>query len=291
MTRPFVAFNDVSFTYGALGQFLLEHQSVDFPPGWTGVVGPNGAGKTTVLLLATGALGPTAGSVRVTGAAIYCPQRTDDPPDGLAGFLTRPDGRAGELVGRLAIKADYHRRWPTLSHGERKRAQLAMALWRQPGVLAVDEPTNHLDAGSRALLADALGNFKGVGLLVSHDRELLDRLCDQSLFLDPPPATLRTGGYTATSAEAQREEACHRKTLDRAVRNRNKLRRERTLRREEARGRRRNDPSVGSLRRTTTPSPRSTAPSCRARTRQPAIGCASSTVGCDRPRMPWPRFG
>jgi ATPase subunit of ABC transporter with duplicated ATPase domains len=70
----------------------------------------------------------------------------------------------------------------------------------------VDEPTNHLDLEARDLLAGALKMFKGVGLLVSHDRELLDALCGQCLFLDPPEARMRPGGYTKGFREACREE-------------------------------------------------------------------------------------
>jgi ATPase subunit of ABC transporter with duplicated ATPase domains len=96
-----------------------------------------------------------------------------------------------------------------LSHGERKRAQIAVALWRRPLVLALDEPTNHIDLDARRLLARALRSFRGVGLLVSHDRELLDALCSQSLFFEPQGPVMRPGGYTKATglAEADQEEA------------------------------------------------------------------------------------
>ena len=74
-------------------------------------------------------------------------------------------------------------RWPTLSHGERKRAQIAVALWQQPDVLLLDEPTNHIDITAHELLIEALTSFRGIGLLVSHDRDLLDLLCQQCIFL------------------------------------------------------------------------------------------------------------
>ena len=63
------------------------------------------------------------------------------------------------LRGKLFIGDDWAERWATLSHGERKRAQIAVALWQQPEVLLIDEPTNHIDAGARALLCEALPPF------------------------------------------------------------------------------------------------------------------------------------
>ena len=107
------------------------------------------------------------------------------------------DGAAWQLKGRLALEADWLERWESLSHGERKRAQIAVALWLEPPVLAVDEPTNHIDTQARALLEGALRDYRGVGLLVSHDRDLLDRLCRQCLFLDPPGAHFATWGLFA----------------------------------------------------------------------------------------------
>ena len=78
--------------------------------------------------------------------------------------------------------------------GERKKLQIAAALFRQPDVLCIDEPTNRLDAGTRELLMRELKKFQGIGILVSHDRELLDSLCDQCLFLEHGKAVLRPGG-------------------------------------------------------------------------------------------------
>ena len=91
----------------------------------------------------------------------------------------------------------------TLSYGERKRAQIGVALWLEPEALAVDEPTNHLDMDARDLLTEALHSFTGIGLLVSHDRELLDSLCHQCLFMDPPEVVLRPGGYTKGLLQAE----------------------------------------------------------------------------------------
>jgi ATPase subunit of ABC transporter with duplicated ATPase domains len=118
-----------------------------------------------------------------------------------------------------------------LSHGERKRAQIAVALWREPAVLALDEPSNHIDADARALLVRALTEFAGVGLLVSHDRALLDELCTHCLLLDPPDAVLRPGGVTAALKQQETDEQSARNAND-------VLRRTETRLREEAQRRR-----------------------------------------------------
>jgi ATPase subunit of ABC transporter with duplicated ATPase domains len=106
---------------------------------------------------------------------------------------------------RLGIKPDYGERWDSLSHGERKRVQLATALWKNPPLLAVDEPTNHLDKEGRALMATGLEGYEGIGLLVSHDRVLLDRLCRNCLFIRGGRGVLRPGGITQGLQEEERE--------------------------------------------------------------------------------------
>ena len=95
----------------------------------------------------------------------------------------------------------------SLSHGERKRVQIAIALWHQPDVLALDEPTNHLDAEAKHVLLAALKSFRGAGLLVSHDRDFLDALCSQCLFIFPPRITLRPGGVTRGMEQDRLEQA------------------------------------------------------------------------------------
>ena len=145
MRQAHVLLHHVSFTHTAASTPLFTNITAHFPPGWTGIVGANGAGKTTLLHLATGILLPQQGAVQAPADALYCPQRTESVPALFMEFLQATDGEVYTLKGRLGIADDWLQRWQTLSHGERKRAQLGVALWRQPPVLAVDEPTNHLD--------------------------------------------------------------------------------------------------------------------------------------------------
>ena len=224
----------ITFTYEGALKPLFDTVSASFPEGWTGIVGANGAGKTTLLRLACGEIEPQHGSIHRPARIIYCPQRTDDAPSLLREFMPALDAQACTLRGKLRIGEDWLCRWDTLSHGERKRAQIAVALWQSPGVLAVDEPTNHIDADARNLLMDALSAFRGIGLIVSHDRELLDTLCEQCLFIDPPNAVMRPGGYTEGSAQARREDEHLRDEYDRAKQTAKQITQEATRRRQDA---------------------------------------------------------
>ncbi len=230
----FLTFQDVLFTYDSLGQDLIAGLTAEFPIGWTGIVGPNGSGKTTILRLAAGEIEPQAGQIHRPGSVIYCPQRTDVPPASLGEMISSDDASARELCGRLGVREDYLQRWATLSHGERKRAQIAVALWLQPAALAVDEPSNHVDAAARDLLVERLADYGGVGLLVSHDRSMLDRLCGACMFVDPPTMVLRPGNYTHASAQHEKDLECLRKIRDEAGRQVHRLRREMIQRRETA---------------------------------------------------------
>ncbi len=196
MSPDNLIFKDVSFTYDVMSVPLLENINIHFSRGWTGIIGANGAGKTTVLKLAAGELLPGKGQITGSVNTIYCRQRTDAPPSGLNAFIESTDNDAFRLKGQLNIMDDWYKRWSSLSHGERKRAQIAAALWQRPQVLAVDEPTNHLDSEAREYLFDALKSFRGTGLLVSHDRELLDGLCRQCVFIEPPGAVMRPGNFS-----------------------------------------------------------------------------------------------
>ena len=230
----FLRFQKVSFTYSTMTRPLLVGLEAHFPLGWTGIVGANGVGKSTILKLAVGDLSPQSGTVHHLGSALYCAQRTDEPPDGLAEFIEASDRAAAVLRQRLSVGADWPGRWSSLSHGERKRAQIGVALWRQPDVLALDEPTNHIDAAARDLLIAALRGFRGVGLLVSHDRELLDDLCGQCLFIDPPDAAMRPGGVSAGSEQSRLEQESTRRRDDEAKHAVERLRRGVQRRREAA---------------------------------------------------------
>lgn len=214
----------VEFAHSGMTKSLFSDLTVQFSAGWTGVVGPNGAGKTTLLRVAVGELEPLGGSVQRQGLALYVAQRTDEAPEYFEDFIWAPD--ATVLKARLRVREDWPDRWATLSHGERKRAQIAVALWREPVVLALDEPSNHIDTEARRLLMEALNEFGGIGLLVSHDRTMLDELCSHCLMLDPPDAVLRRGGVTEAMAQQETDEKSVQATNDVMRRNEGRLKAE-----------------------------------------------------------------
>lgn len=228
-----LSFDSISFSYD-LGDDLFSDLTVSFTAGWTGIVGANGSGKTTLLRLACGELAPSRGVVHRPASVVYCPQRTDSPPIRLRDFLRSDNPLARELCGRLDIQQDYLRRWDTLSHGERKRAQIAVALWQEPDALALDEPSNHIDAAARDLLVRLLNEYPGVGLLVSHDRAMLDRLCRACLFVDPPQTIIRPGSYTVALAEHRKDIQRVRTLRQQASKEFHRLKREMVKRREVA---------------------------------------------------------
>lgn len=206
MGKQYLKFQNVTFLYDSASEPLFRNVSLHVASGWTGVVGPNGTGKTTFLKLATGLLEPNAGFINVCQNSVYCPQRTDDIPDKFNELIFTNTKSACIIKSRLGICDDWGQRWTTLSHGERKRAQIAVVLWLRPEVLTIDEPTNHIDSQACEIIIQALRSFKGVGLIVSHDRELLDLLCQQCFFIDPPSIIARPGGVTKGMEIAKAEQ-------------------------------------------------------------------------------------
>jgi ATP-binding cassette subfamily F protein uup len=178
-----------------------------------GIVGPNGAGKTTLLRLLTGELEPDEGAVRLgtnLETARYDQRREALDPDQTpwetlcpaGGDQVRVQGRFRHVVGYLRdfLFREDQARQPVkaLSGGERNRLLLAKILAEPKNLLVLDEPTNDLDMETLDLLEEVLGDFDGTLLLVSHDRDFLDRLVTSTIAFDGPPGRWReyAGGYS-----------------------------------------------------------------------------------------------
>lgn len=198
-------FHDLSFGYASAAGLLFEHLNAVFLPGWTGIAGFNGCGKSTLLKLAAGELTPETGQVGRNGSTCFCCQECDVLPPELTELLAATDLRACEIRCRFGLEAGWDERWESLSFGERKRAQLGCAFYVEPDILCLDEPTNHLDRDSVQMLKAAMREFYGIGLLVSHDRELLDAFCGQCLFISEEGATLRPGNWTEGRSQQEIE--------------------------------------------------------------------------------------
>lgn len=203
--------NSISYEYPAATEPILNGVSVTFKSGWTGIIGDNGCGKTTLARIAAGKLRPESGQVTPTVVTAYCEQNSSLRPPALEDFGLAYDRHAIMLRTHLGIEGDWPHRFDTLSSGQRKRLQVAVSLWREADLLVMDEPTNHVDATTRQTIANALGAYDGIGLLISHDRELLDQLCQQCLFFSAGEVTMRPGGYGRGTAQAslERRTAAH----------------------------------------------------------------------------------
>lgn len=227
-------FSSVSYTYPLAAEPALREVTTTFPAGWTGVVGDNGSGKTTLALIACGLLRPDAGSVSPALVASYCAQDASSAPANLEDFAYAYDQLALRLRNSLQIDDEWPWRYETLSGGQQKRLQVACAVWSGPDVLVMDEPTNHVDAETRKAIAAALTAFRGVGLLISHDRALLDALCAQCLFVADGRAVMRPGGYTQASGQAGLERSSALHAREEARKEKTRIEREAQRRREEA---------------------------------------------------------
>jgi ATPase subunit of ABC transporter with duplicated ATPase domains len=175
---------------------LIDDLNFKLPPGGiVGVIGPNGAGKTTLFRMITGQEVPDAGSLRVgeTVKLGYVDQSRDslDPDKNVWEEVS--NGEDVIYLGKRAIASrayvsafnfkgsDQQKKVGILSGGERNRVHLAKMLKREHNVILLDEPTNDLDVDTLRALEDALMEFAGCAVIISHDRWFLDRLATHIL--------------------------------------------------------------------------------------------------------------
>lgn len=210
MSKIFLTVNDLQFTYESLTSNLIENFSIQFGSGWTGIVGANGTGKTTLLKLIAGIIKPDGGNIQLPGAIYYCDQRTEEKPERYLEFLNSFLKRSFRIRDELQIENGWFERWDTLSQGEKRRCQLAVALNFNPVVLAVDEPTNHIDYKTQTAIINTLKKFKGIGLVISHNRELLDEICGYTLIMKPGGFIYRQGAFSEVTDQLEMENDANR---------------------------------------------------------------------------------
>jgi len=189
-----INFEGVSKAYGE--RLLIDNLSFSIPPGAiVGIIGPNGAGKSTLFRMITGQEQPDSGKVGVGGTVklAYVDQSRDaldgtktvfEEISGGSDILTvgRFETPSRAYIGRFNFKGgDQGKQVGNLSGGERGRLHLAKTLIAGGNVLLLDEPSNDLDVETLRALEDALLEFAGCVLVISHDRWFLDRICTHIL--------------------------------------------------------------------------------------------------------------
>src|SRR5512141_2159256 len=189
-----IAFDDVSKGYG--DRLLIDDLSFKVPPGAiVGVIGPNGAGKTTLFRMITGREKPDAGEVIIghTAQLAVVDQTRESLPNDKTAWEAISGGQDILTVGKFEMPSraylgrfnfkgpDQQKRVGQLSGGERGRLHLAATLLKGGNVLLLDEPSNDLDVETLRALEEALLEFAGSVLVISHDRWFLDRIATHIL--------------------------------------------------------------------------------------------------------------
>ena len=180
------------------------------------VMGINGAGKSTLLKLVAGSTEPDDGTVAVGGSVKmgYFAQHAMDLLDGERtvfqwledSFPQAGQGRLRALAGCFGFSGDdVEKKCRVLSGGEKARLVMAQMLFDPPNFLVLDEPTNHLDLATKEMLINALSEFEGTMLFVSHDRHFLAALSNRVLELTPEGIHQFGGGYTEYVARTGQE--------------------------------------------------------------------------------------
>ncbi|MCM1225140.1 MAG: ATP-binding cassette domain-containing protein [Lachnospiraceae bacterium] len=176
-----IQINSISFSFG--GQILFQDFSLATNAKCACIAGNNGIGKSTLLKLAAGILEPSSGKIKISGDSIYVEQECAEIPQGVFSSFWGGDNEARKFYSMLGVSEEKISRWEELSGGEKKCVQIAAALAENPAALFLDEPSNHLDGKTKQKIIFALKNSSAQIILVCHDREFADALCEQTIFL------------------------------------------------------------------------------------------------------------
>ena len=204
-TRIVVKCEQASFSYD--GEPFLDGIDFEIERGdRIGLIGPNGSGKTTVIKLITGHLVPTKGRIGIGKKLTigYYDQLTENLNQGSTPLATiweiKPQLNEGQIrsyLARFLFRGDdVYRTIASFSGGEQSRLALARLIATAPNFLVLDEPTNHLDIPSREALEDALSEFDGTVLCVSHDRYFLDNFAERIFSIQDDTIKIYLGDFS-----------------------------------------------------------------------------------------------
>jgi ATP-binding cassette ChvD family protein len=199
---------------------LMSGVTFTLPPNAiVGIIGPNGAGKTTLFRMITGAEKPDTGEIKL-GESVklaYVEQSRDDLRADDTVWQAISDGQEFIKLGNVSVNSrgyvtrfaftgtDQQRKVGTLSGGERNRVHLARMLKQGANVLLLDEPTNDLDINAIRALEEAMENFAGCAVVISHDRWFLDRLATHILaFEGDSQVIFHDGNYSEYEADRKK---------------------------------------------------------------------------------------
>jgi ATP-binding cassette ChvD family protein len=189
-----IEFNNVSKGYG--DRLLIDNLSFALPPaGIVGIIGPNGAGKTTLFRMIMGQEKPDSGTITIgeTVQLAYVDQSHKDLHADKTVYEVLTGGLENITFGNVVMNSraylsrfnfsgtDQNKKVGILSGGERNRLHLAMTVKQSSNVLLLDEPTNDLDVNTLRALEEAIQDYSGCAVIISHDRWFMDRVCTHIL--------------------------------------------------------------------------------------------------------------
>ena len=201
-----VEINNVTFAYSEDAPNVLENINLNIKPGeYVGLVGPSGCGKSTFLKILNKEISQDSGIIKFgTNVKIgYFDQNIDklhsdktvlDEVWDMYRFMTETEIRSA-LAMFLFCGEDVYKKVSLLSGGERAKISLLKIMLSKPNFLILDEPTNHLDITSREVLENALSDFDGTMLVVSHDRYFINKLANKTVYLTHDGAVNIDGNY------------------------------------------------------------------------------------------------
>ena len=205
---------DLTFSYDGSADDVLKNAAFSIDTDWKlGLIGRNGKGKTTLLNLFMGRY-DYRGSIKAGTRFDYFPYKVSDTDLGKNAVDLiedwKPQTETWQVLIRMnELKMDpecLYRPFGTLSFGERTRVMLAVLFAAENEFLLIDEPSNHLDKKAREIVKEFLASKKGF-ILVSHDRDLLDKVCDHMLVLNRSTIEVQSGNFSTWWENKERKDA------------------------------------------------------------------------------------